>query len=45
MIIYIKNSVRMFENKMLRKKYGSKRDETTGEWRRLLAPNNIRVIK
>jgi hypothetical protein len=26
----------MFENKVLRKIYGPKRDEVTGEWRRLL---------
>jgi len=25
----------VFENRELRKKYGSKKDEVTGEWRRL----------
>jgi len=41
------------ENKILRKIFGRKRDEVTGEWRRLLdevsdlysSPNIIRVIK
>jgi hypothetical protein len=26
----------MFENRVLRKTFGSKRDEVTGEWRKLL---------
>jgi hypothetical protein len=44
----------MFENRVLRRKFGPKRDEATGEWRRLhneelndlySSPNLIRVIK
>jgi hypothetical protein len=44
----------MFENRVLRRIFGPKRDEATGEWRRLhnaelndlyLSPNIIRVIK
>jgi hypothetical protein len=44
----------VFENSVLRRIFGPKRDETTGEWRRLrneelndlyLSPNIIRVIK
>ena len=27
--------LRVFENKVLRKKFGAKRDEITGEWRKL----------
>jgi hypothetical protein len=46
--------LRVFENRELRKIFGPKRDEATGEWRKLhneelyvlyLAPNIIRVIK
>jgi hypothetical protein len=46
--------VRVFENRMLRRIFGPKRDEVTGEWRRLhnkelydlySSPNIIRVIK
>jgi hypothetical protein len=46
--------LRVFENRVLRRIFGSKRDEVTGEWRRLhkeelyaLYPslNIIRVIK
>jgi hypothetical protein len=45
---------RVFENKALRKIFGPKRDEVTGEWKRLhneehyglySSPNAIRVIK
>jgi hypothetical protein len=45
---------RLFENRVLRKVFGPKRDEVTGEWRSLhneelndlsLSPNIIRVIK
>ena len=44
----------MFENKVLRKKFGAKRDEITGEWRTLhnaelhslySSPNIIRNLK
>ena len=42
---------RVFENRVLRRIYGPKRDEVTGEWRKLhneelsdlYSPNNIRV--
>jgi hypothetical protein len=46
--------LRVFENKVLRWTFGPKRDEVTGEWRRLpneelndlySSPNTIRVIK
>ena len=46
--------LRVFENMVLRKIFGSKRDEVTGEWRRLhndelndlySSPNIVRVIK
>jgi len=46
--------LRMFENSVLRKIFGPKRDEVTGEWRRLhkeefyylcSSPNIISVIK
>ena len=46
--------LRVFENKVLRRIFGLKRDEVTGEWRRLhkeelyalySSPNIIRVIK
>jgi hypothetical protein len=45
---------RVFENRVLRKIFGLKRDEVTGEWRRLhkeelyallFSPNIIKVIK
>jgi hypothetical protein len=44
----------VFENRLLRRIFGPKRDEITGEWRRLhnkrlytlyFSPNIIRVIK
>ena len=46
--------LRVFENRVLRRIFGSKRDQVTGEWRRLhkeklyalySSPNIIRVIK
>jgi hypothetical protein len=45
--------LRVFENKVLRRIFGPKRDEVTGEWRRLhnkelyapYSPNIIRMIK
>jgi hypothetical protein len=46
--------MRVFENKVLRRIFGPKRDEVTGEWRRLhnkelyalySSPNIIRVVK
>ena len=45
--------LRVFENRVLRRIFGPKRDEVTGEWRKLHneelndlnSPNMIRVIK
>jgi hypothetical protein len=46
--------LRVFENRVLRRIFGPKRDEVTGEWRRLhnkelralySSPNIIRVVK
>jgi hypothetical protein len=46
--------LRVFQNRVLRRTFGPKRDEVTGEWRRLhkkelyalyFSPNIIRVIK
>jgi hypothetical protein len=48
------HKLRVFENRVLRRIFGPKRDEVTGEWRRLhnealtdmySSPNIIRVIK
>jgi len=47
-------SLRAFENRVLRRIFGTKRDEVTGEWRKLhneelndlhCSPNIFRVIK
>jgi hypothetical protein len=47
-------SVRMFENRVLRRIFGQKKDEVTGGWRKLLneerhnlysSPSIIRMIK
>jgi len=46
--------LRVFENRVLRKVFGPKRDEVTGEWRKLhneelndlhSLPNTVRVVK
>ena len=46
--------LRVFENRVLRRIFGTKRDEVTGEWRKLhneelnnlySSPNIVRVIK
>jgi hypothetical protein len=46
--------VRVFENRVLRKVFGAKRNEVTGEWRKLHndelrdlypVPNIVRVVK
>jgi hypothetical protein len=48
------NRLRVFENRLLRTTFGSKRDEVTGEWRKLhneelhdlySSPGIIRTIK
>jgi len=49
-----KRRLRVFENRVLRRIFGPKRDEVTGEWRKLhnedlndlySSPNIVRVIK
>jgi len=46
--------LRVFENRVLRRIFGSRRDEVTGDWRKLhneklnylySSPNTVRVIK
>jgi len=48
------NKLRVFENRLLRRVFGPKRDEVTGEWRKLhneeprdlySLPNIVRVVK
>ena len=48
------HSLRVFENRVLRRIFGPKRDKVTGEWRKLhneelndlyCSPNIVRVIK
>jgi len=50
----VESKLRMFENMVLRRRFGLRRDEVTGEWRRLhneelndfyCSPNIVRVIK
>jgi hypothetical protein len=50
----VKHGLRVFENKMLRRIFGPKRDEVTGGWRKLhneelrdlyTSPSIIRIIK
>ena len=54
LILREKRRLRVFENKVLRGIFGPKRDEVTGEWRKLqnvelndlyCSPNILRVIK
>jgi len=33
--VRVKRRLRVFENRVLRRKFGPKRDEVTGEWRKL----------
>jgi len=49
-----KRKLRVFENKVLRRIFGPRRDEVTGQWRKLhneelndlyYSPNIVRVIK
>jgi hypothetical protein len=52
--VRLEHKLRVFENRVLRKIVGPKRDEVTGEWRRLhnevlndlySSPDIIRVVK
>jgi hypothetical protein len=51
---YEEHRLRVYENKVLRRMYGTKRDDVTGEWRKLhneelhdlySSPSMIRMIK
>jgi hypothetical protein len=52
----VKNTWRVFENRVLRRLFAAKRDEVAGDWKKLhneitklhnlySSPNNIRMIK
>ena len=50
----VERRLRVFENRVLRRVFGPKRDEVTGEWRKLhneelsdlyILPNIVRVVK
>jgi len=52
--VYLERRLRAFENRVLRKVFGPKRDEVTGEWRKLhneelsglySLPNIVRMVK
>jgi hypothetical protein len=52
--VFSLNRLRVFENRVLRRIFGTKKDEVTGEWRKLhneelnnlySSPNIVRVIK
>ena len=53
LILREERRLRVFENRVLRRIFGPKRDEVRGEWRKLhneelnvlYSPNNVRVIK
>ena len=54
LILREERKLRVFENMVLRRIFGSRRDEVMGEWRRLhkeelndlyCSPNTVRVIK